>query len=261
MYTKEQVKAAFWRRFRGAGELWFPYVGRDEEIDKSVDDVWQGMAQELDTAQRAPLFLVPSTHAGSAAACIAPSFKTLVVGIRRFQTKPLLNNNSRASLSTWMWPTMLRCPGVSPQRTPKAWQRLQSIGLVDFDAVDLLPPGGNIPEGDAVLQARYVQGVLSALDSVDLGYDLVVLLGGKVSNAFKSADVRLNEMRLLEYRNGCITIPSPHVVETDADGWWSNEAKLALMRGVVDRIRSGRCLRCINSVGGIGDCTTCEAGR
>ncbi len=251
MYTKDAVKAAFWRRFRGAGEMWFPFVGLDAEIDKAVDEVWQGMVQELDAAAAQPAAAQLST---------AP-FKTLVVGIRRFQTKPLLNNNSRAALSTWMWPTMLRCPGVSPQRTPKAWQRLQSIGLVDFDAVDLLPPGGDIPEGDAVLQARYVQGVLSALDYAGQGYDLVVLLGGKVSNAFKSADVRLNEMRLLEYRNGCITIPSPHVVETDADGWWSNEAKLALMRGVVDRIRSGRCLRCINSVGGIGDCTTCEAGR
>jgi len=227
--------------------MWFPYVGLDADIDKAVDEVWQGMVQELDAA-----------GASAQPAQAAPSnFKTLVVGIRRFQTKPLLNNNSRASLSTWMWPTMLRCPGVSPQRTPKAWQRLQSIGLVDFDAVDLLPPGGDIPEGDAVLQARYVQGVLSALDYAGQGYDLVVLLGGKVSNAFKGADVRLNEMRLLEYRNGCITIPSPHVVETDADGWWSNEAKLALMRSVVERIRAGRCLRCIN-VGGSEDCATCS---
>lgn len=247
MYTKDAVKAAFWRRFRGAGEMWFPYVGLDVEIDKAVDDVWQGMVQELD-----------AVGTGQQVVLAAPStFKTLVVGIRRFQTKPLLNNNSRASLSTWMWPTMLRCPGVSPQRTPKAWQRLQSIGLVDFDAVDLLPPGGDIPEGDAVLQARYVQGVLSALDYAGQGYDLVVLLGGKVSNAFKGADVCLNEMRLLEYRNGCITIPSPHVVETDADGWWSNEAKLALMRSVVERIRAGRCLRCIN-VGGSEDCATCS---
>jgi len=248
MYTKDAVKAAFWRRFRGAGEMWFPYVGLDADIDKAVDEVWQGMVQELDAVEAAPqpAQLQPAT-----------TFKTLVVGIRRFQTKPLLNNNSRASLSTWMWPTMLRCPGVSPQRTPKAWQRLQSIGLVDFDAVDLLPPGGDIPEGDAVLQARYVQGVLSALDYAGQGYDLVVLLGGKVSNAFKGADVRLNEMRLLEYRNGCITIPSPHVVETDADGWWSNEAKLALMRSVVERIRAGRCLRCIN-VGGSEDCATCS---
>ncbi len=239
MYTKDQVKAAFWRRFRGAGELWFPAYGRDEEIDAAVDEVWQSMAQELDAAQQSKTHNVP-------ASAPAPAFRTLVVGIRRFQTKQLPNNNSRAALATWTWPTMLRCPGISEKRTPVPWRRLQDVGLVGIDAIDLLPPGGDVNEAEAVLQARYVQGCLSALDSVGLGYDLVVLLGGKVSNAFKAADIRLNEMRLLEYRLGCITLPSPHVVETDTEGWWSNDAKMARMRSVIAKIVQRRCILCIN---------------
>lgn len=252
MYTKDQVKAAFWRRFRGAGELWFPYFGAAEDIDKSVDDVWQGMAQELDAAQQhTSVINVP------APAPAAP-FRTLVVGIRRFQTKQLPNNNSRAALATWTWPTMLRCPGISEKRTPVPWRRLQDVGLVGIDAIDLLPPGGDVNEAEAVLQARYVQGCLSALDSVGLGYDLVVLLGGKVSNAFKAADIRLNEMRLLEYRLGCITLPSPHVVETDTEGWWSNDAKMARMRSVIAKIVQRRCILCINGDTVEDGCVKCS---
>jgi hypothetical protein len=285
VYTKDQVKAAFWRRFRGAGELWFPYFGAAEYIDKSVDDVWQGMAQELDARMTpsqqsaVPLLYVapgqtttgrgndPAKHltpmqpfAADTSDIVAPttSFRTLVVGIRRFQTKQLPNNNSRSALATWTWPTMLRCPGISEKRTPVPWRRLQDVGLVGIDAIDLLPPGGDVNEAEAVLQARYVQGCLSALDSVGLGYDLVVLLGGKVSNAFKAADIRLNEMRLLEYRLGCITLPSPHVVETDAEGWWSNDAKMARMRSVISKIVQRRCILCINGDTVEDGCVKCS---
>jgi hypothetical protein len=168
------------------------------------------------------------------------------------------DNNSRSALATWTWPTMLRCPGISEKRTPVPWRRLQDVGLVGIDAIDLLPPGGDVNEAEAVLQARYVQGCLSALDSVGLGYDLVVLLGGKVSNAFKAADIRLNEMRLLEYRLGCITLPSPHVVETDAEGWWSNDAKMARMRSVISKIVQRRCILCINGDTVEDGCVKCS---
>jgi hypothetical protein len=44
-YTLEEVKEAFWKTFKGAGELWFSYVVT--EADESVDYRWQEFLKNL----------------------------------------------------------------------------------------------------------------------------------------------------------------------------------------------------------------------
>ena len=43
VYTLDEIKAAFWKHFEGAGELWFPYpeVNPDpDERSNAVEDEW-----------------------------------------------------------------------------------------------------------------------------------------------------------------------------------------------------------------------------
>jgi hypothetical protein len=277
MYTKEQIKRAFATVFRGAGELWFPYAGLDTDIMQPVDEHWTKLDAALaasplpvmwacsgqsDTASIIPLTqrALKLDHDATAMqrllhdiATPQPRPRVLVVGARRFHrdAAPTL------SVSSWTWEHMLRLPAMSPQRTPLAWQRLHDVGLDVADAIDLMPPGGDVDEAQACQQARYLQGVLAGLEAAERGYDYVVLLGGKVSKAFRAADTRLADLRLLELRHGFITLPTPHVVEQDADGWWSSEVKLGRLRHVVEKLMSWRCQECVNGDGEVQGCIAC----
>lgn len=287
MYTKEQIRQAFSNVFRGAGELWFPYAGRDEDIMQPVDEHWQkletalssslhkGLARVEAASTTGPCYVCGTGELGTKcdyhdvvgeithrtpdeedhdaltmaqlardldAAPTPP--RVLVVGARRFRRDM---GSTEVDPSSWTWAQMLRYPAMTAERTPLAWGRLTGIGLPIADAVDLLPPGGEIDDAQAAAQARYLQGVLAGLEAADQGYDVVVLLGGKVSKAFRAADSRLHDLRLLELRHGFITLPTPHVVEQDADGWWSNEAKLSRLRSIVGSLMSWRCEACVNS--------------
>jgi len=49
-YSLKQIKAAFWARFRGAGEIFFPYKGMgasEEEVEGAVEDRWEDFLEEL----------------------------------------------------------------------------------------------------------------------------------------------------------------------------------------------------------------------
>jgi len=50
-YNLKQIKAAFWARFRGAGEIFFPYKGMgasEEEIEGAIQSVWDDFLEELE---------------------------------------------------------------------------------------------------------------------------------------------------------------------------------------------------------------------
>ena len=109
-------------------------------------------------------------------------------------------------------------------------------------AVDLLPPGGDFLNEQAEAAASYLRGVVEGLNAADehgtdLGYDLIVLLGGRVASAFCASDSRLHDMRLLQLRNmdsyNVVILPSPHTNETTGDGWWSSPEKQGILRDAV----------------------------
>lgn len=313
MYLKAQIKAAFTSVFRGAGELWFPYAGRDDEIDDAVRDQWEKLEAALTKQPREVVVVLDEIRQivqdwldeqghrrchyypevlnrvakllgiEQMKASLLPSLEEFQEGCRRFQaeqyglaklqrdiaaapTPPRVlcvgirrfqRDAAPTSASTWTWSQMLRYPAMTATRTPTAWQRLESVGLMVADAVDLLPPGGDVDDLQAAQQARYLQGILAGLEAADQGYDVVALLGGKVSKAFRAADSRLADLRLLELRHGFITLPTPHVVETDADGWWSSETKLTRLKHVVGKLMSWRCVECVNGDGEVQGCVEC----
>jgi len=48
-YTLEQVKEAFWKTFKGAGELWFSYSEDDpEEMEEDVEAEWRDFLENLE---------------------------------------------------------------------------------------------------------------------------------------------------------------------------------------------------------------------
>ena len=164
--------------------------------------------------------------------------RILTVGLRQFR-RP--DTNHPTWTKPWDWQTMLRLPGLCPDRTKIAWDRLRSIGLRITTAVDLLPPGGDFLNEQAEAAASYLRGVVEGLNAADehgdLGYDLVVLLGGRVASAFCASDSRLHDMRLLQLRSmdsyNVVILPSPHTNETTGDGWWSSAEKQRALRDAV----------------------------
>lgn len=61
-YTLEQIKAAFWREFHGAGELWFEYRGEKESSD-ATESGWESFLEELEKERVEPLPLDPLPNA------------------------------------------------------------------------------------------------------------------------------------------------------------------------------------------------------
>ena len=46
-FTLEQIKAAFWKNFHESGELWFSYLGSDEENQNATETHWQEFERAL----------------------------------------------------------------------------------------------------------------------------------------------------------------------------------------------------------------------
>ena len=166
--------------------------------------------------------------------------RILTVGLRQFR-RP--DTNHPTWQKPWDWHTMLKVPGLHPERTKTAWDRLYDIGLKITTAVDLLPPGGDFRNEQAIDAANYLRGIVDGLNfadettGTDLGYDMVVLLGGRVADAFCSGDARLYDMRLLSPRSlgtfDVVILPSPHTNETTGEGWWSSPDKQQALRDAV----------------------------
>jgi hypothetical protein len=53
-YTLEQIKAAFWGTFYGAGEVFFPYesIRLAKECDEAVNTYWTDLHQALTSPER-----------------------------------------------------------------------------------------------------------------------------------------------------------------------------------------------------------------
>ena len=165
--------------------------------------------------------------------------RILTVGLRQFR-RP--DTNHPTWTKPWDWQMMLKLPGLHPERTQTAWDRLHSVGINITTAVDLLPPGGDFLAEEAERAAAYLRGVVEGLNEADLqtgsnlGYDIVALLGGRVADAFCASDKRLHDMRLLSLRDmgsyGVVILPSPHIVET-GESWWSSAEKQQALRDAV----------------------------
>ena len=164
--------------------------------------------------------------------------RILTVGLRQFR-RP--DTNHPTWTKPWDWQMMLKLPGLHPERTQTAWDRLHSVGINITTAVDLLPPGGDFLAEEAERAAAYLRGVVEGLNEADqtgsnLGYDIVALLGGRVADAFCASDKRLHDMRLLSLRDmgsyGVVILPSPHIVET-GESWWSSAEKQRALRDAV----------------------------
>mgnify|MGYP000928765015 FL=1 len=166
--------------------------------------------------------------------------RILTVGLRQFR-RP--DTNHPTWVKPWDWHTMQKLPGLHPERTQTAWDRLHSVDINITTAVDLLPPGGDFLAEEAERAAAYLRGVVEGLNEADLqtgsnlGYDIVALLGGRVADAFCASDKRLHDMRLLSLRDmgsyGVVILPSPHTVETTGEGWWSAAEKQQALRDAV----------------------------
>jgi len=48
LFSIEQIKAAFWEEFHKAGELWFDYLGDEENNENSTEGHWQDFLETLE---------------------------------------------------------------------------------------------------------------------------------------------------------------------------------------------------------------------
>lgn len=48
-FTLDQIRRAFWATFHRKGEVWFNYLGSDEECEGSTEDEWETFRSELNT--------------------------------------------------------------------------------------------------------------------------------------------------------------------------------------------------------------------
>lgn len=46
-YTLEQIKKAFWEEFHESGELWFSYLGTEEENSEHTEYNWGEFLEKL----------------------------------------------------------------------------------------------------------------------------------------------------------------------------------------------------------------------
>lgn len=47
-YTLDEIRAAFWKTFHKRGELWFDYLGTEEENTSCTEDFWGDFSDNLD---------------------------------------------------------------------------------------------------------------------------------------------------------------------------------------------------------------------
>lgn len=50
-YTLDEVKKAFWEQFHCAGEVWFNYLGTNEENEGSTKYRWEMFLENLDSVK------------------------------------------------------------------------------------------------------------------------------------------------------------------------------------------------------------------
>ena len=50
-YTLAEIKAAFWREFHLCGELWFGYLGSDEDNEDYTQSEWEDFERELEKGE------------------------------------------------------------------------------------------------------------------------------------------------------------------------------------------------------------------
>ena len=49
-YTLDEIKRAFWATFHKSGEVFFNYLGSDEENEASTNDGWVEFSEHLENA-------------------------------------------------------------------------------------------------------------------------------------------------------------------------------------------------------------------
>ena len=54
LFSLEQIRAAFWAHFHGAGELWFSYFGSDEECEAITQEHFDQFVLALKSIPPAP---------------------------------------------------------------------------------------------------------------------------------------------------------------------------------------------------------------
>lgn len=48
-YSEDSIRAAFWKTFKGAGEIWFPYgVEHEAEAEGVTADYWETFREALE---------------------------------------------------------------------------------------------------------------------------------------------------------------------------------------------------------------------
>jgi hypothetical protein len=47
-FTISQIKAAFWEQFHKAGELWFDYLGSEEDNQSCTNGSWEEFLESLE---------------------------------------------------------------------------------------------------------------------------------------------------------------------------------------------------------------------
>jgi len=48
LFSVEQIKTAFWEEFHKAGEVWFDYLGDEENDADSTESHWQDFLETLE---------------------------------------------------------------------------------------------------------------------------------------------------------------------------------------------------------------------
>jgi hypothetical protein len=47
VYTIEEIKKAFWKTYHESGEIWFDYLGTDEQNERSTQGGWEDFLENL----------------------------------------------------------------------------------------------------------------------------------------------------------------------------------------------------------------------
>lgn len=47
VFTLAEIKAAFWKEFHASGELWFDYLGTNEDAESYTVSYWESFCQWL----------------------------------------------------------------------------------------------------------------------------------------------------------------------------------------------------------------------
>lgn len=52
LYTLEQIKQAFWNTFHKSGEIWFGYLGSEEDDNECTQEQWGEFKESLDNLEQ-----------------------------------------------------------------------------------------------------------------------------------------------------------------------------------------------------------------